>query len=730
MDEIVGNPSLNAKAALGSGASFWRTKAVDGLPAITLTDGPHGVRMQGEAGDHLGLGASAPATCFPPAAGLAQSWDRDLVRRVGAAIADEARALGVSVVLGPGVNIKRDPRCGRNFEYFSEDPLLSGSLGAAWVSGLQSRGIGASVKHFAANNTETDRMRSDSQVPDRALHEIYLKSFERVVTEARPWTVMCAYNKVNGVYASENRWLLTDVLRGEWGFDGLVVSDWGAVADRVAALAAGLDLAMPGGDSTLDEEVVAAVREGRLDPAVLDESAARVVRLLTRATHADPAQPVDHSVHHALAREAAAHSIALVKNDTAVLPLQTSETIAVVGSFAVQPRFQGGGSSHINASTVDVPLHEIRSRAGSEVTFSDGGDTDAAVSAALAADVAVLFLGLSDADESEGFDRTHIDLPDDQIHLLAAVSAVQPRTVAVISHGGVVRLSDVNRCAAAILDCALLGQGGGAAIADVLFGIVNPSGRLAETVPVRLEDAPSFLNFPGEHSRVRYGEGVFVGYRGYDARGVDVTFPFGHGLSYTDFRYSDLTVTTDGDGIRVSVAVTNIGDRDGREVVQVYLGFPESSVSRPPQELKAFDVVDVPAGGRADVRLHISRADLAHWDDRVARWVVEGGRCSVRVGRSSRNILCTSDIDVAGDSIDIPLTMDSTLGELLADPVMGPQLVDRFQAMAPADGLGTDMLTMISSIPVNRLKAFGAGEAVAALEQMLSDGAESPAESP
>ncbi|MCG7594307.1 glycoside hydrolase family 3 C-terminal domain-containing protein [Mycobacterium sp. PSTR-4-N] len=729
MDTSTSDLPLHVKASLGSGASFWQTKTVAGLQAITLTDGPHGVRVQHATADHLGLGASSPATCFPPAAGLAQSWDRDLVRRVAAAIADEARALGVSVVLGPGVNIKRDPRCGRNFEYYSEDPLLSGSLGAAWVDGLQARGVGASVKHFAANNTETDRMRSDSQVDARALREIYLKSFEIVVTQTQPWTVMCSYNKINGVHASENKWLLTDVLRGEWGFDGLVVSDWGAVADRVAALAAGLDLAMPGGDATMDDDVVAAVGQGRLDPDVVDESAARVVRLLRRAAAAEPVA-IDRRAHHLLAREAAARSIVLLKNDDAVLPLSAHETVAVIGRFAVHPRYQGGGSSHINAAELDVPLDEIRARAGGQVTFEEGADdTDAAVSSARAADVAVVFLGLWDEDESEGHDRTHIDLPAEQIRLLEAVRAVQPRTIAVLSHGGVVRLSEVNRCAAAILDGALLGQGGGAAIADVLFGITDPSGRLAETVPVRLQDVPSFLTFPGEHSQVRYGEGVFVGYRGYDARDIEVTFPFGHGLSYTDFRYSDLSAAVDDAGVTVSVTVSNIGDRSGREVVQVYLAFPESAVTRPPQELKAFDVVELESGADATVTMNIPRTELAHWDDRIEEWVVEGGRCCVRVGGSSRNIMCSTDIQVSGDPVQIPLTTDSTLGELLADPVVGPGLLQLFQAMAPGDGLGTDMLTMISSMPLSRLRAFGAGEAVAAVERILSAGAESPAES-
>ncbi|HKV18829.1 MAG TPA: glycoside hydrolase family 3 C-terminal domain-containing protein [Mycobacterium sp.] len=723
---------LATKAALGSGASYWQTKTVNGLPAATLTDGPHGVRVQRESADNLGFGASAPATCFPPAAGLAQSWDRDLVERVGGALADEARSLGVSVILGPGVNIKRDPRCGRNFEYFSEDPLLSGSLGAAWVTGLQGRGVGASVKHFAANNAEHDRMRSDSRVEPRALREIYLKSFQRVVAEAGPWTVMCSYNKINGVHAAENRWLLSDVLRGEWGFDGVVISDWGAVTDRVAAMAAGLDLAMPGGDPSLDADVVAAVDEGRLDPRVVDESAARVVALLERAAATEAVAGVDLQAHHELAREAAARSIVLIKNAGDVLPLDTNQTLAVIGRFAVQPRYQGGGSSHVNAASLDVPLDEIRARSGAEVTYSggygasdSGGGVDEAVAAARAADVAVVFLGLSDTDESEGYDRAHIDLPEEQLRLLTAVAAVQPRTVVVLTHGGVVRMAEVDGCAAAILDGALLGQGGGAGIADVLFGVVNPSGRLAETVPARLEDAPSFLNFPGEHSRVVYGEGIFVGYRGYDARAIEVTYPFGHGLSYTSFAYDDMTATVDGNDIVVSVTVRNDGLRDGREVVQVYVSKPESAVTRPPQELGAFEVVDVPRGAVRTVIVRIARRDLAYWDDRVDTWVVEDGRYTVRVGRSSRDIRCTRDVHIDGDRIRLPLDTSSTLGEILADAVVGPRLIGMLTRKAGnmPDGnvLGTDMLKMVGSIPLNRLKVLGAGDVAAAVEQILRE---------
>ncbi|MBV8181341.1 MAG: glycoside hydrolase family 3 C-terminal domain-containing protein [Mycobacterium sp.] len=714
--------TLHQKASLGSGASFWSTKTVAGLPPAVLTDGPHGVRADLGVGDHLGMAPSAPATCFPPAAGLAQSWDPQLVERVGAALADEARAHGVGVLLGPGVNIKRDPRCGRNFEYYSEDPHLSGVLGAAWVRGLQSHGVGASVKHFAANNVEYDRMRSDSQIDDRALREIYLKSFQRVVTEARPWTVMCAYNKINGVYAFENRWLLTEVLREQWGFDGAVVSDWGAVGDRVSAMAAGLDLAMPGGDPSLDDAVVAAVEAGNLDEAAVDAAARNVLTLLQRVADSAPkALPADLDAHHDLAREVARRCVALLKNQDALLPLEPSCALAVIGSFAEQPRYQGGGSSHVNAASVDIPLEQIRAHARGEVVYAPGFGVDGddqrlredAAAIAGGAEVAVVFLGLADCEESEGFDREHIDLPEQQLNVLRAVVAAQPHTVAVLCHGGAVKLAEVDRLVQSILDGGLLGQAGGGAIADVLFGAVNPSGRLAETVPVRIEDAPSFLNFPGENSQVRYGESIYVGYRWYDARQVDPTYCFGHGLSYTTFSYGAVRAESDGDDLVVTLPVTNSGDRDGREIVQVYVSKLDSSVRRAPKELKGFQAIDVTSGATADVTIRIIRNDLAYWEERVDGWIVEGGTYTIHVGSSSKDIRCTTDVDVDGDKLAVPLTENSTIGEVMAHPTAGPLFASlAAQTMASmADTsdttLGVDVARVAASVPLSRIAAFG-----------------------
>ncbi|KHL04625.1 beta-glucosidase [Sinomonas humi] len=716
--------TLEEKASLGGGASFWQTSEVPGVPSVVMTDGPHGVRHQGAAGDHLGFGASDPATCFPPAVGLAQSWDRELVERVGAALADEAQAAGVGVLLGPGINIKRDPRCGRNFEYFSEDPLLTGTLGAAWVRGLQSGGVGASLKHFAANNAEYDRMRLSSDVDRRPLREIYLRAFERVVRDAQPWTLMCSYNRINGVLASQNPWLLTTVLREEWGFEGAVVSDWGAVADRVAAVAAGLDLQMPGDTFEADAAVVAAVNAGTLEQSAVDRAARVVARTALLARGGKREVTVDVVAHHALAREAAGRSIVLLKNDDDVLPLAATGSIAVIGPFAATPRYQGGGSSHVNPHRVDSPLEQIRAAAPTaEIVHAAGfttggsGDTHAlqagAVDAARGADVAVVFLGLADSDESEGFDREDIELPAEQLALVEAVAAVQPRTVVVLSAGGVVRLAPVDAVVPAILGGALLGQAGGGAVADVLFGAMNPSGRVAETVPLRLEDVPSFPHFPGEHLHSRYGEGIYVGYRGYDMRKQDVLYPFGHGLSYTSFAYESLTVSADGDPVIATVRVRNIGKRAGREVVQLYASLPASSVSRAPQELVGFGIIELEPGEAGEVSVRIERRDLAYWHDRLDRWVVEGGSYRIGAGASSRDVRLEQTVEVAGDDVFVPFDLDSTIGEVMANPTAAAALGPAFAPSGHTAGdnaLGMDVAKVMASIPLGRaVKSFGGG---------------------
>lgn len=714
--------SLEERAALTSGADFWSTAAIEraGIPSIVLTDGPHGVRKQVAAGDHLGLADSVPATCFPPAAALGSSFDPGLLERVGIALGEEARAEGVGVLLGPGINIKRSALCGRNFEYLSEDPILSGVLGSALVSGLQSTGVAASLKHFAANNQETDRLRVSADVDERPLREIYLRGFQRVVTDARPRTVMCSYNRINGVYSSENPWLLTTVLRDEWGFDGLVVSDWGAVNDRVAGLAAGLDLEMPSSGGRSAAALVAAVRSGQLAESALDTAAARVVELVQHArSAARPDAGYDVDRHHELAREVAARSMVLLKNEDDLLPLSSGARIAVIGEFARTPRYQGAGSSLINPTRLDSALEALRAQLGEDhVSFAPGFTLDGAaddslrsqaVAAAETAEIAVVFLGLPAAEESEGFDRETIRLPEAQLAVLDAVLAANPRTVVVLSNGGVVELAPFADRVPAILEGWLLGQAGGSATADVLTGRTAPSGRLAETIPLRLEDTPAFLDFPGEHGHVRYGEGLFVGYRWYDARELEVQFPFGHGLTYTTFDHSGLDVSADADGLTVRVTVANTGSRAAREVVQVYTGLPGSAVARARRELKAFASVPLEPGESREVELCVRAADLAYWDTRLGRFVVEPGEYAVEVGSSSRDIRLSTTVPVAGERIRVPLGMDSTIGEVLHDPAAQAMIQ---QAMSQALGAGTSlladpaMLKMMESFPIGRIATF------------------------
>jgi beta-glucosidase len=721
---VLAELSLEEKAALCSGADFWHTKAVEraGVPAVMLTDGPHGLRKQATAADHVGLADSVPATCFPPAVALGSSFDADLVERVGRALGAESRAEHVAVLLGPGINIKRSPLCGRNFEYFSEDPLVSGALGAALVRGIQSAGVGACVKHFAANNQETDRGRVSAEVDERTLREIYLAGFERVVTQAQPWMVMCSYNKVNGTYASEHPWLLTDVLRTEWGFDGAVVSDWGAVNDRVAALRAGLDLQMPAtGGHAGDAEIVAAVRSGGLDEAVLDRAVERILTLLARSLPAvRQGGAFDVADHHALAREAAADCAVLLKNDpvdgTPLLPLDPAARIAVIGEFARTPRYQGAGSSQVNPTRLDDAWTAIRELAGDRAVFAAGFGVDdpandealraEAVEAARGADVAVLFLGLPASHESEGFDRRHILLPAAQTALLAAVAEVNPRVVVVLANGSTVQVSDWGHHAAAILEGWLLGQAGGGAIADLLAGRANPSGRLAETVPLRLQDNPSYLNFPGELGVVRYGEGVFVGYRGYDAREQEVSYPFGHGLSYTSFGYADLDVRLDEQGGTVAVTVTNTGSRAGKEVVQVYVSPPASAVARPVRELKAFAKVALEPGQSRRVRLDLTRRDLSYFHTRQGRWVLESGEYGVEVGASSRDLRVGATVTVTSAEPPAPLAEDASLEEWLAHPVGSRLLEDRLAAAGPNMLTDPEMRAIVGNFPLARLATF------------------------
>jgi beta-glucosidase len=702
--------TLEQKAALLSGRDFWSTKPIEelGVPSIVLTDGPHGLRRQD--GDHYqpALSGSVPATCFPPAVAVGSSWDPEVAARIGAAIGREARAAGVAVVLGPGVNIKRSPLCGRNFEYYSEDPLLAGALGTAYVRALQAQGVGTSVKHFAANNQETERMSVSADVDERTLREIYLPAFERVVTEARPATVMCSYNRINGVHASQNHWLLTRILRDDWGFDGVVVSDWGAVHDRVAALAAGLDLEMPGTDGTTDAEIVRAVRAGDLDEAMVDRSVRRVLALTERASPATG--DLDAGEHHALARHLAAECAVLLKNDHETLPLTADAAVAVVGAFATEPRFQGGGSSHVNPTRVDTALDAIRAL-GTTVTHARDLD-DGAVEAARAADVTVVFAGLPELAESEGYDRSTLDLPAEQTDLIHAVAAASRRTVVVLSHGGVVSLEGWHDDVDAILDGHLLGQAGGAATADLLFGLANPSGHLAETIPLRLQDSPSYINFPGEQGHVRYGEGVMVGYRYHTTADVPARYPFGHGLTYTTFTTTDLTVTVTGDDTATAaVTVTNTGPRPGKHVVQLYVATTAGPVRRPARELRAFTKISLNPNESRRVELPLDRRAFAYYDISLAAWTVAPGAYTIHIGHSAADIVATHTVTLTGDVTDRALSLDSTVGDWFNHPVIGPILLEKLlagvteeQAQQAQDN--PDWIRMVDSLPMRQFATF------------------------
>ena len=698
--------SVEQKASLVAGGDFWHTVASPGIPSIAIADGPHGVRKTPPTGEEFGLGESLPSTCFPPAAGLASSWNRDLLERVGQALGDEARAQGVAVLLGPGINIKRSPLCGRNFEYFSEDPVVSGELGASYVRGLQSRGVGASLKHFAANNQETNRMTVSVEVDERTLRELYLPAFETVVMREQPWTVMCSYNRINGVYAAENHWLLTEVLRDEWGFTGAVVSDWGAVDDRVAALRAGLDLEMPGPVPDSKAALVVAAQTSAVDEKLLDVSVGRIRKLVDRVA-LEPGTEVDVDAHHALSRAAATESIVLLKND-GVLPLEAGKPVAVIGQFARSPRFQGAGSSQVNPTRIEPALDAltlltpVEFASGYSLVGRDEQLHAEAVALAERSDTVLLFVGLPAEDESEGYDRKDLDLPAAQLELIEAVTAANSRVVVILTNGGVVSLEPWHDSAAAILETWLLGQAGGGAIAEVLFGEVNPSGRLAESIPLRLQDNPSFLNFPGDVTSVRYGEGVFVGYRYYESSDVPVRYPFGHGLSYTTFAYDDLVLARDGS--LASVTVTNTGSVAGKEVVQLYISPPPARVRRPVRELRGFAKVQLEPGASTRVELALTRRAYSYYDVAESDWVIEAGDYTVQIARSAHQVILESIVSLASSRPAPRLTVESAVSDWLDHPVTGP-LLRRFSGAESTEG-GANVLDMVGSMSMRRLMRF------------------------
>ena len=663
--------------------------------------------------------------------------------RVGEALGEECQHHDVAVILGPGANIKRSPLCGRNFEYFSEDPVLSGEMAAAHISGVQRKGVGTSLKHFAANNQETRRLTINAKVEERTLREIYLASFERAVKKGQPDTVMCSYNKVNGTYASENPWLLTDVLRKDWGFEGLVVSDWGAVNERVPGVAAGLDLEMPGSYGVTDAQIVKAVQEGTLEETIVDTAVERILNILfLRKATRNPNPAFSEDAHHKVAREVAAECAVLLKNDNNLLPLSAGSTVAVIGEFARKPRYQGGGSSHVNPTRVDDAFEELSDLHDGLCTFSAGYKTDKdevdstllghAIAAAHAAEIAVIFAGLPDSFESEGYDRKHLRLPDNQIALIEAVTSVQPNTVVVLSNGSPVEMPWLYKVEA-LIEGYLGGQAWGGAIADILTGKVNPSGKLAETFPEMLENNPSFLNFPGTKEEVVYHEGVFVGYRWYEAMSLETLFPFGFGLSYTTFDIGhlklDKTTMKDTDTLTVTVDVRNTGEVAGKEIVQLYVADRAASVRRPVKELKAFEKISLEPGETKTVRFTLERRDFAFWSESLSDWLVESGMFDILVGDSSEDICAMAQIEVTSDYVEpIHITWNTTVGDMMAHPRTKP-IVEAMMAKmmgpdSPMAGMSMEndemMKAMIAESPLRAVKMF-AGPSVdwSFLESMM-----------
>lgn len=731
IQSIIAQMTLEEKAALCTGASAWTTTPVErlGIPEMIVSDGPHGVRRVEDV-HTLGM-KSLPATCFPTASSLASTWDVDLLGKMGEALAEEAIALNVDVLLGPGNNMKRSPLGGRNFEYFSEDPYLAGELAASLINGIQSRGVGTSLKHFAANNQEFQRFTIDTRVDERTLREIYLPAFEKAVKQAKPWTVMCAYNKLNGSYASENYTLLTDILKKEWGFDGLVVSDWGAVHDRVASLLGGLDLEMPGPQEHRVQLVVDAVRSGELDEAVLDESVRRILQVVFKASETPKTGSFDVDAHHALAQQVASDAMVLLKNN-GILPLSAQQHIAVIGRAAENAHFQGGGSSHINPTRVAVPFKELQAQApNAELTYAEGYPADdsfrqdlidQAVGLAQTADVAVLYIALPSYKESEGYDRTDLDLTAQQVALIQAVAEVQPQTVVVLNNGAPVAMSAWIDGVAAVLEAWMMGQAGGAAIADVLFGKVNPSGKLAETYPLKLTDTPAYLNWPGDAGEVRYGEGLFIGYRYYDARQMPVLFPFGYGLSYTTFAYSNASASAvnfkDVDGLTVTVDVTNTGKVAGKETVQLYVHDKKSGLVRPEKELKGFVKVELQPGQTKTVSISLDFRAFAFYHPEFKQWIAESGEFDLLLAASATDVRQTLTATLES-TLELPCVLDreSTIREWTTDrhgaPVVLP-LLQKMQEMSQQafgadggmDGLGMDIMEMFLDMPLLSVLLF------------------------
>ena len=731
LKELISEMTLEEKAGMCSGFDFWYLKSVDrlGIPKVMVSDGPHGLRKQDENGDHLGLNGSIQAVCFPPVCLSACSFDRELMTEFGEVIGKEAQANDVSVILGPAVNIKRSPLCGRNFEYYSEDPYLAGETAAAFINGVQSQHVGTSIKHFAANNQEFNRMSNSSEVDERTLREIYFPAFETAVKKSQPYTVMCSYNRINGTYASEDPWLLTEVLRNEWGFEGYVVSDWGAVNDRVLALKAGLELEMPSSGGVTDREIIQAVQDGSLEESVLDRAVERILRISFLYLDNRKGQPFTLEADHDFARRLAEQSMVLLKNEE-VLPLEEEEKVVFIGGFAKTPRFQGGGSSHINSFRVSSALEAVShmAKASENVTYAEGFSVEQdvydealateAIEAARRADKAVVFAGLPESFESESYDRSHMRLPDCQNRLIAEIIKVQPNTVVVLHNGSPVEmpwLSDVK----GLMEAYLGGQAVGEAEVNLLYGKVNPSGKLAETIPCRLADNPSYLTF-GDSEKTVYSEGVFVGYRYYDTREMQVAFPFGYGLSYTTFAYSNLRLDrqeiTDQETLTVSVDITNTGNVAGKEIVQLYIRDNTRACRRPDKELKGYEKVALEPGETKTVTMMLDYRSFAWYNTDLKDWYAASGKYDVMVGTSSRQICLSASVQI-NSSIRLPLKLDlnTTLAELSTDDrtvKYGEYLKNKsyafFDQYEGDETLSGDAkYALVDSMPMRTLVSFG-----------------------
>ena len=728
LKKIVSEMTLEEKAGMCSGLDFWHLKEVEhlGIPKVMVSDGPHGLRKQDEKGDHLGINDSIKAVCFPPAVLSACSFDRGLMEEMGKAIGREAQANDVSVVLGPAVNIKRSPLCGRNFEYYSEDPYLAGEIAAAFVKGVQSQHVGTSIKHFAANNQEYRRMSSSSEVDERTLRKIYFPAFETAVKKAQPYTFMCSYNQINGTFASENKWLLTDVLRGEWGFKGYVMSDWGAVNDRVKGLEAGLELEMPASGGDNDSMIVKAVKDGALEEKILDQAVERILRIIFE--YADHRKPQEFTMEkdHEEAQHIAEESMVLLKNENHILPLKTSEKAAFIGGFARNPRFQGGGSSHINCFKTTNVLDSVPCDAQvvyaegfpADRDFYDKALADEAVKAAAEADKAVIFAGLPESFESEGYDRSHMRLPECQNRLITEILKVQPNTVIVLHNGSPVEMPWLGEIKG-LLETYLGGQAGGAAAANILYGKINPSGKLAETMPLKLSDNPSYLNFGGGE-KVEYREGIFVGYRYYDTKEMDVAFPFGYGLSYTTFAYSNLKLSmenpTEKDTVMVSADITNTGKSAGKEVVQLYIRDLTGSAIRPEKELKGFEKVFLEPGETKTVTMELNKRSFAWYNTELHDWFAASGDYEILVGASSRDIRLTETLHLnSSQRLPMHVHMNTTLGDLLRNPETAEaakKLIQKYLSgeagsEAASEAVSEEMtMAMTDSMPLRALMGF------------------------